>query len=75
MVLQGLSDMHAFGRGHCDLKPENTVVHFDPDLEVDKLTLIDLGSSCIYEGRVASTIWRVQGNLALHADFSCFSMN
>ena len=50
MLLQVLVQMHEHKRGHCDIKTENIMVHFQPDLTVDRVILIDLGISSVYEG-------------------------
>lgn len=42
--------MHQQGRGHNDLKPQNIIVHFRANLTLAGVTLIDLGSSCGFQG-------------------------
>lgn len=48
--LQAVSHLHSRGRGHCDIKATNVMVHFDADFAVDKVTLIDLGFSNTHAG-------------------------
>ena len=50
VVLQAVQQMHQQGRGHNDLKPQNIIVHFRANLTLAGVTLIDLGSSCGFQG-------------------------
>lgn len=56
MWLQAVSHLHFEGRGHCDIKTTNIVVHFDADYIVDKVTLIDLGFSHTHIGNALGQV-------------------
>ena len=51
LLLQGLSGLHAMGRGMSDLKAENIRVQLAADDTVQKLTLLDFGGSACYKGK------------------------
>ena len=52
LLLQGLSGLHAMGRGMSDLKAENVMVQMAPDDTAQKLTIIDFGGSAFYTGHI-----------------------
>lgn len=64
-ALQAIVSMHAYGRGMSDVKPENIMVQVAEDgVTVERVTLLDLGSSAIYTGMP-------QSSHALQAFFHC----
>lgn len=48
--MQVLSELHGKGRAHCDIKPGNVRVNLDSEGNILAVTLIDLGSSVVFDG-------------------------
>lgn len=53
-MLQGIQGLHAQGRGHCDVKPQNIRVLLSNKGQVLQCTLHDLGCSVVYSGECST---------------------
>lgn len=50
-VSQGVQGLHAKGRAHCDLKPQNIMVQLSPEGKVLSCVVHDLEGSIVHNGK------------------------